>query len=949
MTRLFIENYELDIQQDFSQQITYSVDDLNNLDSKSTSFTKTIVLPATANNNRLLGNIFEFSNSNFTDDSQSNVLYNFNASKSAKARIEVNGLPVIKGVIRLLEIFIDGNNVEYEVALFGELGGFVSKVGAKKITDNDNGNDDLDFSNYDHTYTIANILTTWDSVVTYNITSTTTFTSSTKKIRISGVILNFEIGATFSITGTTSNNNTFTITNIFIQPINFGGIRYTELTIAETLVNETDSNFTINYNKVLGKGYIYPLIDYGNCSYDIQSVSTSKKDYQFKALRPAFFVKELMTKIITDAGYTYSSDFFNTNFFKRLIVPNNYKALARKDVVNYVSGATNTNQIITPNVGNVNAKNVLFNSPTLAANISYNATTGAFQYTGTSPITIKVTIILTYTFTRTNGSGFIYFNANAGSICNIQANVGTYNATSTGVITLNSNDNFSLVYKINYNPFSGAATLQINSGSSILIENEGQENIPYQLGDTIRMNDLLPKNVLQKDFFTSILKMFNLMVSEDKLIDRHLIIEPNVSFYNLSRSSYLDWSDKVDRSQVIKIKPMSEVSARYYTFKYKDDTDYYNDKYKKQYNETYGTRTFDNQLEFAKDTESTEVIFAPTPLVGYANRDKIVSTIFKLNNNVEDSVESVIRILQVKVIDGVESYKILNNTTTLSTQTRYCYAGHFDDPDVPNADLNFGIPKELYFALVSGALSNNLFNTYYSSYMAEITDKDSRLVTCKMKFTEKDIYNLDFGRFIWFDGVLYRLIKIIDYADNNICEVQLLRVIYTTYELPNPESDKFNFRFFGNQISSGDITFEYTTSNDFKIYWGDGTSDTYNTSSISLPTHTYATSNNYIIEIELLTPPAFLYLYVVNMNVTLIKNIKQFTNIADRTLSFNNGFLTSSDVNSVLNQAVAENWNGSSFIIDLSGNTPPAPPTGQGVTDKATLIANSSAGQIITD
>ena len=779
MTRLFIENYELDIQQDFSQQITYSVDDLNNLDSKSTSFTKTIILPATANNNRLLGNIFEFSNSNFTIDSQSNVMYNFNASKSAKARIEINGLPVMKGVIRLLEIFIDGNNVEYEVALFGELGGFISKVGAKKITDNDNGIDDLDFSSYDHSYTIANILTTWDDVIVYNIISSTTFTAATKKIKIN-TILPLEVGATFSITGTASNNATFTIVNIFIQPFTIQ--RYTEITIAESLVNETDSNYTINYNKVLGKGYIYPLIDYGNCSFDIPSVSTSKKDYQFKALRPAFFVKEIMTKIITDAGYTYSSNFFNTNFFKRLIVPNNYKTLARRDSLSYVSGATNTDQILTPFSSPNNLKNVLFNSPTLAANISYNSSTGAFQYTGTNPITIKVTINLNYTFTRTAGSGFIYFNTTSGQICQIQANDGTNNASSTGIITLNSNDNFSLVFQINFNPFAGSATLQINSGASILIENEGQENIPYQLGDTIKMNDLLPKNVLQKDFFTSILKMFNLMVSEDKLIDRHLIIEPNISFYNLNRSSYLDWSDKVDRSQVIKIKPMSEVSARYYTFKYKDDTDYYNDKYKKQYNETYGTRTFDNQLEFAKDTESTEVIFAPTPLVGYANRDKIVSTIFKLNNNVEDSVESVIRILQVKVITGVESYKILNNTTTLSTQTKYCYAGHFDDPDVPNSDLNFGIPKELYFSLVSGALSNNLFNTYYSSYMAEITDKDSRLVTCKMKFKESDIYNLDFGRFIWFDGVLYRLIKIVDYSDNNVCEVQLLRVIYTTYD-----------------------------------------------------------------------------------------------------------------------------------------------------------------------
>jgi hypothetical protein len=129
MTRIFIENQELDLTKDFSQQTTYAVDDLNNVDSKSTSFTKTIVLPGTANNNRLLGNIFEFSNSNFTADIAPNVNYNFNASKSAQARMEINGLQVMKGVLRLLEIIIDGDYIEYEVALFGELGGFYNCMG----------------------------------------------------------------------------------------------------------------------------------------------------------------------------------------------------------------------------------------------------------------------------------------------------------------------------------------------------------------------------------------------------------------------------------------------------------------------------------------------------------------------------------------------------------------------------------------------------------------------------------------------------------------------------------------------------------------------------------------------------------------------------------------------------------------------------------------------------
>ena len=106
-----------------------------------------------------------------------------------------------------------------------------------------------------------------------------------------------------------------------------------------------------------------------------------------------------------------------------------------------------------------------------------------------------------------------------------------------------------------------------------------------------------------------------------------------------------------------------------------------------------------------------------------------------------------------------------------------------DDPDAPDADICFGVPKELFFVIVSGNLSNNLFNVYYSSYMAEITDKDSRLLQGLVKLTETDIYNLDFSKFIYVDGGIYRLQKLIDYAagDNETTKAELLRVIYTIY------------------------------------------------------------------------------------------------------------------------------------------------------------------------
>lgn len=327
------------------------------------------------------------------------------------------------------------------------------------------------------------------------------------------------------------------------------------------------------------------------------------------------------------------------------------------------------------------------------------------------------------------------------------------------------------------------ANMNVNlSNSNVSILTDNPILITAQYNDFLLVNGSLPQNVLQKDFFASILKMFNLMVTEDKFTEKKLVIEPYVDFYDLDRTTYNDWSNKVDRSQVIKIKPMSEINARYYDIKFKQDADYFNEQYRKKYVEGYGDFRFDNQLEFAKDTSSTEVIFSATPLVGYTGNDKIFPAIYKLNNGAEEMIEHNIRIMQAKKITGRTSWKIYkNDNITLTTQTAYGYAGHLDNPFSAGSDLNFGVPKEINFTLASGLLSNNLFNTYYSPYFAEITDKDSRLVTCKMKLTEHDINTLDFTKFIFIDGVLYRLYKIVDYSENELCEVQLLRVIYTTY------------------------------------------------------------------------------------------------------------------------------------------------------------------------
>jgi hypothetical protein len=67
--------------------------------------------------------------------------------------------------------------------------------------------------------------------------------------------------------------------------------------------------------------------------------------------------------------------------------------------------------------------------------------------------------------------------------------------------------------------------------------------------------------------------------------------------------------------------------------------------------------------------------------------------------------------------------------------------------------------------------------------MAEITDKDSRLLTAKFKLDIADIINLDFGKLVYIDGALWRLNKIVDYnmSEPDLCTVSLLRVIEKEY------------------------------------------------------------------------------------------------------------------------------------------------------------------------
>jgi hypothetical protein len=666
-TEIFIEGQPLDLMDNLPTEFTYAIDDIQDFGSKNTSFSKTLNIAGSANNNQIFGFVFDLGNANLTNDATPNVGYNFNATKAAQCRIFVDGIQVFKGILRLLEMVRTGEVIEYQCSVFGELGGFITALANKKL-------EELDFSAYDKAWSYTNITNSW--------------------------------------------------------------------------------------NTIAGSNVYFPLVDTGQ-------VSTDKISFDFKAFKPALFVREYLEKIITASGYTWDFPLLTTALMNRLVIPNNQSVVTK----------------LSNNIGDYRPTNGTYNSITR----------------------VPLTTILAGNFTKTGGDTLEY--TAAGSIVtNIKWQVGgTFNTTTSVPVTVDvtlwknatilSNKSFnvtsnpqSFIVNVNLSNITisngddiyiGISTnvtqIRISTGA-LLFTTEASTRVPIGYAETLIINDTLPLGIFQRDFFLSICKMFNLYVYEDQWDSKKLIIKPYVDFYD---GSFIDWSNKIDRSKPLGIKPMSEINARYYAFKYKSDNDFYNDNYKKKFNEGYADRLYDTEFDFVKDTDSTEVIFASSPLYQKTGTDKIYPAIYKLsdNNTKEDRMDFVIRILQAKKITGRTSWTITNGAS-LGSQTTYGYAGHLDDPFTPTNDINFGAPKELYFS-ASTYPTTNLFNAYYSDYMAEITDKDSKLLKCEALLNIADIQNLDFSKLIMIDNQLFRLNKIDGYSiiDYKTSKVELLKVI----------------------------------------------------------------------------------------------------------------------------------------------------------------------------
>jgi hypothetical protein len=550
----------------------------------------------------------------------------------------------------------------------------------------------------------------------------------------------------------------------FVAALGNKKLEQLDMGIADQTYNA--STISTSWNSIAGSGVYYPLIDYGQ-------TSVNKIDFNFKSFRPALYVKQYLTKLVESSGYTWDFPMLATALFDRLVIPHNGQQVTKLSSTLFDADATAATYT-----------SIQYARYTVNTLGSFSASVNNDVFTYTPVASIVTNIYCAYSgliksTTSTPTTVTFYLKQNSTILSQTTISVPTTNVPfginlSVNNITFATSDNLKLEISSN--------VVQIQQfGGALTVTSLTPTQVPVEYGDDIVINDTIPKGILQKDFFSSICKMFNLYVFEDYNEEKKLKVVPFIDYYEDAEA--VDWSLKVDRSKPMKIKPMSELNSRYYQYKYKSDNDFYNDNYRKKFNEEYGSYIYDSEFEFAKETTTIDIIFASSVQYNKDTTDKYYPAIYKLsdNNTKEDKMDSVIRILQAQKISGVHAWK-LEHPSGHDTYTAYGYAGHLNHPTSPTSDINFGIPKELYYD-ASVYTQVNLFNAYWSSYLAEITDKDSRLLTCTMKLSYKDIYQLDFSKLIWIDGVLYRINRIVDYNATNedTCIVELLKITNRIY------------------------------------------------------------------------------------------------------------------------------------------------------------------------
>ena len=543
---------------------------------------------------------------------------------------------------------------------------------------------------------------------------------------------------------------------------------------------------------LFGGDILYPLIEFGN-TYDDKGVVQETRIASVGSLnftqnsnpvdsdrfKPMVRAKAIWDRIFQTYGYSYSSEFLNSDRFRKIYI----SAFGTEPNINIFSGSSvnifsATNGFVPQRMTAPSKQLLRFEEEILDPANNYDTSISRF----TAPVNGSYTFSArTEVYLRTNNQSVpitatigIYKTPIGPNPPDIEGN--SFSATNAlgilsveGTLNLNAGEQVAILIE-----FSGTDyTLNLNSAAF----NQSSFECTDAPGNVIP-NYMFDCDYKQLDFIKDIITTFKLVIAPDNLNPRKFIVEPWIDF--IGKGQKYDWSQKLDGTKDIKLEPLFYTQTEDIDFSFSEENDYINEFHQQTTRFPYGRLQFlsDNDLLTGKREITTN--FAPTPVLqieGEDNDSNFVIPIIHTHSNTDYGLEHlpIKPLTRILFYNGIQDFNAnvsfnhwhFTDGVTVHQLDYWPLVSPYEDWPMNENSLNLNFNKDVaYFGEnipgVNGSLGVSLFDEYWAPYISELYNRFGRRLTAHFILDNYDLQYLTFNDVIFLNGTWYRPEKIYD-------------------------------------------------------------------------------------------------------------------------------------------------------------------------------------------
>jgi hypothetical protein len=773
--RLYINNIYIPLSQGLNPSITKKLADITEPDKRKGSYSKSIVVPRSKEADIVFNRAFEINAKNAT----------YNTEAKAPVRYEVDSINIIQGYVRLNKIVEqDGSWIGYEITMFNEVCDFFSDIKDALMTElyaSTSGYEGLDI--YDHSFTKEIQQLSWDT-----------------EIIINGSLEPFDYGKGYVYAlvdfGFSQNATDFIFTQIGCSiyeleymlrivswagyTIKAGGFFDTDTIFDHLIIPASPECYQLTAADITAREFAANTPEFDSTgttdSNNLPIGSLSSPDiiiFTNDSVAPAFdpglnydpatgeftavYTGVYSLTALIDIQATF--DPTSGSAVKTICDIHGYLMFWHTPIATGVPVQIDALPFYLTKVDSsfYSGNRTTSSTPTYP-DADYMSGKAWGKNPQSTPVARAVNPPDRYQLT-TNGVGLM-----AGDIITVQWKAGIF--CESVFTSTYSSSNLMFIDSLG-NKSSGSAFLTISVGAF----SNKVSNLTMSEGNELQIIDVIPQQVKMIDYFMSNVRRFNLVVDTNPLNPKELIIETRDNYLS---GDVLNIHELIDVSKDIEYTPTSSLNVKQYYYGYKPDQDYWNQRYSAQHQgEIYGERKVEVVTEFTDTVKKTEVIFSPTPSVGLPNNDRVLPTIYTLNDygqpvTTKFNIRSLYYGGLKPCLNGWNhtNYVSVFGIPLTDTFVEYPYSGHWDDPFDPTLDISFGIVKEVFYDDNINTVNwtdNNLVNKYHGKFLREITDPDSKIVKAYVHLKPLTYYNFTFDKLYYFKFAYFRLLSVEGY------------------------------------------------------------------------------------------------------------------------------------------------------------------------------------------